>query len=113
MFIEHEILSDLVCKLIETHTLRGMKLSCVQLKWIWISIRGCDTSNITSADGLFDAIHQHNALGLKNADSNFLLPVPIVCSFRRLSKIELIYYGKTKVNQVECFPFHVGKLLAP
>lgn len=111
LFIEHEILTDLICERIRTDILSSTKLSGSQWNWIWTSIGGRNTLNISTADGFFDAIRQHNALGFNNADSNFLLPAPVVCSHRRLCKIEAVYCGKTTVNQLECYPFDAVKLL--
>lgn len=111
LFIEHEILTDLICERIGTDILRSTKLSGSQWNWIWTSIGGRDTLNISTTDDLFDAIRQHNALGYNSADSNFLLPAPVVCSLRRLCKIEAVYCGKTTVNQIEYYPFDADKLL--
>lgn len=105
MFIEHELLTDLVSQYISLYLLNGTPVT--QWQWVWTSIGGPDDVEITDAEDLFNAIRQHNSCEF-NLGSDFLVPSSIVCSLRRLNKVEYLFGKVAKLN--EGFPFHYDKL---
>ncbi|XP_034254702.1 thyroid adenoma-associated protein homolog [Thrips palmi] len=110
MFIEHEILTGLASQHILQHALKTTRLSHLEWKWIWNTIGGQDSENIFDAESLFDAVRKNNVVGLNLTEPGLLPPSVVVCSLRRLFKVEQVLLRETKVDPRHCLPFKYSQM---
>lgn len=105
MFIEHEILTDLTSLHISHHVSKARSMSPLQWKWIWNMIGGQETENVFDAQSLFNSVRENNVAGLNLSEPSLIPPPVVVCSLRRLLKVEQVFCSETKVDPRHCLPF--------
>lgn len=110
MFIEHEVLTDITRQHISHHLSRAATISPLQWNWIWNTIGGQNAGKIFDADSLFNAIRENNVTGLNLAEPGLLPPPVVVCSLRRLLKVEQVFCSKIKVNPKHCLAFKYSQI---